>query len=192
MSLVDNLDKETIRQKFLSKRRGLSKLFVKGRSNLIAQKLLGQNVILGKNRISAYLAINNEVDTNELIDKLIEKGSTILIPAYFEQDCQYHLTQFENWRDLEQGPQGIWQPSNAKPIDPKNLEVSILPGIAFSKKGVRLGYGKGIFDKLLYRSKALKIGLAYDFQIIDEVPQEKHDLVMDVVVTEERVIFHSS
>ena len=53
---------------------------------------------------------------------------------------------------------------------------------------MRLGYGKGVFDKLLSKSKALRIGLAYDFQIVDEIPQEKHDLVMDLVVTEERVI----
>ena len=54
--------------------------------------------------------------------------------------------------------------------------------------GVRLGYGKGVFDRLLADSKALRVGLAYDFQIVDELPREKHDLVMDLVVTEKRII----
>ena len=143
---------------------------------------------MDKKRIAAYLAINNEVDTREIIDKLIERGSTIFIPAYFMQNHQYHFAKFNGWKDLEKGPKGIWQPANSKPVDPKNLEVAILPGVVFSKKGVRLGYGKGVFDRLLSDSFALKIGLAYNFQIVDKLPKEKHDLVMDLVVTEKRVI----
>ena len=67
------------------------------------------------------------------------------------------------------------------------MDVSIIPGVAFDKKGVRLGYGKGVFDRLLAKSQAFKIGLAYDFQIVDELPREKHDLVMDIVESEKKV-----
>ena len=107
MALVDNFDKVTIRQKFLNKRKSLSKVFVRQRSNLIGGKLLCQDLILGKKRITAYLAINDEVDTREIIDKLIERGSTIFIPAYFMQNHQYHFAKFNGWKDLEKGPKGI-------------------------------------------------------------------------------------
>ena len=64
------------------------------------------------------------------------------------------------------------------------MEVAIIPGLAFGKNDTRLGYGKGVYDQLLANFKGLKIGLAYDFQIVDKLPKERHDLKMDMVLTE--------
>lgn len=60
--------------------------------------------------------------------------------------------------------------------------------LLFPKNGHRLGYGKGVFDKMFYDSKVYKIALAFDFQVVDKLPQDKHDLHIDLVVTEKRVI----
>ena len=188
MYLMVKFDKEGLRKNLLRKRLGISTSVTSLKSQAIAKQLLAIAKIRNKNNFSAYLPINNEVDTRKIIDELIQKGSNIFVPAFLTTNNDYLFTGFDGWQNLEEGPKGILQPKSFKPIDPSFIEVAILPGLAFSKEGVRLGYGKGVFDKLLSKSKALRIGLAYDFQIVDEIPQEKHDLVMDLVVTEERVI----
>jgi len=185
---MDRFDKSALRESFLKKRKGLTIPEVIKKSQDVALKFFELAEIKGENHFAAYLPINNEVDTRKIIDELIQKGSNIFVPAFLTTNNDYLFTGFDGWQNLEEGPKGILQPKSFKPIDPSFIEVAILPGLAFSKEGVRLGYGKGVFDKLLSKSKALRIGLAYDFQIVDEIPQEKHDLVMDLVVTEERVI----
>ena len=172
----------------MKKRLSLTSLLVSFKSRAIAKHLLAIAQIREKDNFSCYLPINNEVDTKGIIDDLLQKEANIFVPAYLATNNDYLFTRFDGWQNLEEGPKGILQPKSFKPIDPSFIEVAILPGLAFSKEGVRLGYGKGVFDKLLSKSKALRIGLAYDFQIVDEIPQEKHDLVMDLVVTEKRVI----
>ena len=124
-------------------------------------------------------------------------------PGVSKVSMGYAFAEFTGWQNLEKGPFGILQPIHNRGNKPglelhykpglrnsfeENIDLAIIPGVAFDKHGVRLGYGKGVFDKLLADSKAFKIGLAYDFQIVDELPREKHDLVMDFVVTESRVI----
>ena len=109
------------------------------------------------------------------------------MPAYLATNNDYLFTRFDGWQNLEEGPKGILQPRIIKSVDSSLIEVAILPGLAFSKSGVRLGYGKGVFDRLLAKSKAIRIGLAYDFQLVDKIEKEKHDLLMDMVVTEKKV-----
>jgi 5-formyltetrahydrofolate cyclo-ligase len=185
---VNNFDKKAFRNIYLTKRLKLSKKFTGQTSKKIAEKLLSLKEIAKSSTFSLYLPINNEIETNLIIDTLILKDARILVPAYFSGIKSYVLSRFVSWQDLEEGPFKIFQPTEIKSVDPSLVEIAIMPGLAFSHKGVRLGYGKGVFDKLFAKSKALKIGLAYDFQIIDKIPKEEHDLIMDLVVTEKRVV----
>ena len=179
--------KKELRQFYLNKRSTLSSKTVLKKSRKITKMVLALNAIQEKNNISCYLPINNEVETKDLIDKFHNQRKNIVIPCFFQEDRKYHFTQFVNWHDLKKGPFGILQPKNPEIFDPSNIEVAILPGLAFAKNGVRLGYGKGVFDRLLSKSNALKISLAYEFQIIDKIPQEKHDIRADLIVTEKTV-----
>lgn len=171
----------------MTKRRTLAKSFVKQASRIITQSVLEEIKKLASANILVYLASGNEVDTTLLVRQLTAK-TRVIVPKYFEKTDNYQLVSLENLADLEEGPFGIWQPKSTEVVDPESIDVAIIPGVAFDKKGVRLGYGKGVFDKLLANSKAYKIGLAYDFQIVMKLPREKHDLVMDMVVTEKRVL----
>ena|SRR3989344_282723 len=182
------LNKESLRRIFLNKRLSSSVSTVLRRSQKITNRLLTISEIKEKNNFSAYLPINNEVDTKGIINDLLQKEISIFVPAFLATNNDYLFTRFDGWQNLEEGPKGILQPQIIESFDSLLIEVAILPGLAFSKDGVRLGYGKGVFDRLLSKSKAIKIGLAYDFQIIDKIPKEEHDLLMDLVVTEKRVI----
>lgn len=179
--------KGILRSKFKKLRNKLSAKNRQKASREIFKKI--QIVLQNKDfkNIAVYLPINNEVKTNKIIDTLLKKGANIFIAAYFKKINKYRFVKFNGWENLEEGPYKILQSSNFLHSSEVKLDLVIIPGLAFSKKGVRLGYGKGVFDKLLAPSKAFKIGLAYDFQIIDKIPQEKHDLVMDIIVTEKSI-----
>lgn len=183
----DKDQKDLLRKKYISLRKKF-KGSVEQKSQKIAQKLLTLDEIAKAGKISLYLPINNEVDTKQIIDQLTKRGVKIFLPKYFKKKDQYFFAEFIGWEKLENGSFNILEPRSTKMVDPDLIKVAIIPGVAFDRMGVRLGYGKGVFDRLLAGSGAFKIGLAYEFQIMDELPRDKHDLVMDLVVTEKRVI----
>ena len=195
------ISKSQLRNKFILLRNGLTRAEVSKKSGLIGQKLLTTAQISTAKSVSAYLPIGNEAETKPLIDALVARGANVYLPAYDVLSKSYVFPRFNGWDDLEPGPYGILQPSDSQANTPGvksrrysestpevSLDVAIIPGLAFDKRGVRLGYGKGVFDRLLAHSKAFKIGLAYDFQVVDKLPKETHDLVMDIVVTEKRFL----
>ena len=98
------------------------------------------------------------------------------------------LSYINDWNDLSTGAYGILEPREIKIALPEDIQVAIIPGIAFDKKGYRIGYGKGYFDRLLPKMNALKIALAFDFQLLDELPREKHDVKMDMIITDKRIL----
>lgn len=179
------MTKGLIRKAILDKRLGLGRIAVDKLSRAVCQGLLNLDELKKAHTFAIYLPASNEVDTKGIIDHLLKNRKAVNVPAFKGKD--YIFVKFSNWHDLEKGPYGILQPRNPKRTSIKNLEFVIVPGVAFSKEGVRLGYGKGVYDQLLWQSKAIKIGLAYEFQVIDKLPREKHDLKMDMVVTEARI-----
>lgn len=180
--------KQEMRKYYLEKRRQLSHNNVRMLSKLISDKVLILNEIKKAETIALYLPINNEVDTREIINRLLEGIKQIVVPCYFEQEKNYHFVKFYNWQSLETGPSGILQPVTKTVIDSQKIAAVIMPGLAFDINGVRLGYGKGVYDKLLKDFQASKIGLAYNFQIVDRLPKESHDLMVDLIISEKRSI----
>lgn len=177
-----------LRKSILNKRSALEKSFVKRQSRTVAGKLLAEIKKLSPARVLIYLSFENEVATFELARWLLNENIDVLVPRYFEDTSDYKLVRLQNLTKLELGPLGIPQPKSAEVVSPESINVAILPGVAFDKGGVRLGYGMGVFDRLLKKSHAYKIGLAYDFQVVKKLPKRKHDLVLDMIVTEKRVI----
>lgn len=177
--------KQEMRKYYLEKRRQLSQNNVRMLGKFISDKVLILSEIKKAKSIAVYLPINNEVDTKDLINGLLNNEKMVAVCCYFD-DGGYHFARFYNWQNLEAGPYGVLQPTEKSIVDPKDLDMAIVPGVAFNKNGVRLGYGKGVFDKLLSGCSAFKIGLAYDFQIVDHLPKESHDLVIDLVISEKR------
>lgn len=179
------MDKAKIRSIYLNKRKRLSEREVLEKSNLIFDKLKEIQDFLNYERFLIYMPINNEVLTSAVIEFLDRKGRGIYLTAFY--DGIYKICKFCVGDNLVEGPYGILQPATGRCIKSSDVEVAIVPGLAFSKSGARLGYGEGVFDKLLAESDAIKIGLAYEFQIVKQLPQEKHDMTMDTVVTEKKI-----
>ena len=134
-----------------------------------------------------YVSFNSEVDTHEMIKEAL-KSKRIAVPKVVEGEMQSALIiDFDQM--IPSGKFNILEPIELLKIEPKNISLIIIPGIAFDRKGHRIGYGYGYYDKFLRKiSKAVKIGIAFDFQIVDKIPNEAHDVPLDSIVTEKEVI----
>ena len=93
---------------------------------------------------------------------------------------------------MKQGAFGIWEPADDTAVDPSLLEWIVVPGVAFDRRMNRLGRGKGYYDRLLRQTPARKIGICYGLQLVDEIPAEPHDIQMDLIITENDIIYKNN
>jgi 5-formyltetrahydrofolate cyclo-ligase len=143
--------------------------------------------------ILGYMAFDKEVLTDGLLRQAIAAGKQVALPlvqAAQQQLALYAIRDIE--RDVAPGFRGILEPQRRRtsPVDVEAVELAIVPGVAFDFQGGRLGFGAGFYDRLLSRFPPgiPKIGLAFDFQITPRLPRQWHDIALDAIVTESRVI----
>lgn len=169
----------------ISKRQNLTAKEVEDKSTAITLRIIDSDLFADVKKVAGYLPTKNEVDTKSVINFLVEVGASTYLPKFFGKE--YKLVRFDSWTDLAEGPYEILEPVGDETISVDEIDLAFIPGVAFDKKGVRLGYGKGVYDKLLSKSKAMLVGLAYEFQVVDALPREDHDLTMNLVITDEKV-----
>ncbi len=181
------MDKKTIRESGLKARNGLSKEEVQEKSLQILGSLEAQTFFQNSKHVLFYYPHQNEVHTLELI-KTYLAAKKIYLPKISRKG------EFEPWlcEDLNQLPlnkYGIPEPSEGMKPPHERLDLIILPGVAFDPKGNRIGMGKGYYDRFLAHQKGvIKVALAYENQIFDELPKDPYDEPVDMIITEKRVI----
>ncbi len=176
--------KGKIRKELLEKRNSLNTYEILEKSNIILKNLYGLEEFSKSKKIASYISFGSEVYTHGLI-KEYSKKKEFFVP--FIKNGDIFLSRINSWEELESGIYGILQPKEPK-IENGGIDVIIVPGIAFDENGNRIGYGKGYFDRLLKKISSIKIALAYDFQVLKNIPNQEHDVKMDMVVTEKRII----
>ena len=185
--------KKEFRNKVINLRKEKDKDFIKHNSDIITDKLLNLDCIKNAKNIMLYLDFNNEVSTDSLIKKLLNLGKIVSSPITLKEERKLIPSQIT---DLKNGIQyGAYNIREPKPecspaINIKDLDVIIVPAVAYDKNCYRLGYGGGFYDRFLenLRKDAVTIGIAFDLQIFDEVPKEAHDAQLDYIVTESRIL----
>lgn len=142
--------------------------------------------------VMSCLSFGTEPDTWELVEGLVAAGKEVFVPRAEAGDPRLHVHPWPSpLRTLEMG---LRQPPPDAPEVlaeelPEWVQVVLVLGLAFERRrGYRLGYGGGYFDRFLAGVDALPVGLAFDLQLVDELPAEPHDMPMGIVVTEERVL----
>ena len=188
--------KKEFRKKVINLRKEKDKDFIKHNSDIITDKLLNLDCIKNAKNIMLYLDFNNEVSTDSLIKKLLNLGKIVSSPITLKEERKLIPSQIT---DLKNGIQyGAYNIREPKPecspaINIKDLDVIIVPAVAYDKNCYRLGYGGGFYDRFLenLRKDAVTIGIAFDLQIFDEVPKEAHDAQLDYIVTESRILKHN-
>ncbi|MCR4337495.1 MAG: 5-formyltetrahydrofolate cyclo-ligase [Candidatus Omnitrophica bacterium] len=136
-----------------------------------------------------YFAFGGEVETMEMIKRAQHEGKKVALPFVLLKEKKLIPILIENLEeDLEHGPYGIPQPyyNESKILDLKNLDMAVIPGLAFDKRCYRLGRGIGFYDRFLARfpqdKKISSVGLAFDFQLVDSLPTQEHDVPVSRVV----------
>lgn len=177
--------KQQIRDEMLKKRNELDSSKAKEKSSEIIKKVCLLKEFKESKVIHCYISNGKEVETLNFI-KGICNNKKIVVP-YFVNNC-LESSIFKESDQLKKGNFDFLEPSKPENFPKKDINLIIIPGIAFDKKGNRIGYGKGCYDKFLDQIPAKKIALAYDFQIVDNIPEEEHDVKVDCIITEDRVI----
>lgn len=183
--------KKNIRKKMHKIRESMSNTERMKKSDQICERV--ENFIHEENlrSIMVFVGMKNEVDTLSLIDRLIDYEKIVLAPVMDEVTKEllpYRLIDHEN--ELVRNDYGIYEPHpqicELFPIE--QIELVLVPGLAFDKNGHRVGYGGGYYDRFLKKcSRAIWLGLAYEKQLTDHIPHEKWDVPVEMIATEERM-----
>jgi 5-formyltetrahydrofolate cyclo-ligase len=124
-----------------------------------------------------------EVDTKPLLAAALTEKKQVVFPRIEKEKLVLHY--ITSIKDFVKGKYRILEPKKSTSVvDPKSVDLFIVPGIVFDRDGYRLGWGKGYYDRLLSGIDAPKIGLAYAVQVIEELPRSSYDVPMTMVVTE--------
>lgn len=153
------------------------------RSQPIMEKVSALDVFKDSKTVLLYWSMDDEVYTHEFVRQWYE-SKCILLPCVEGDDLL--LRQYTGPESMQPGPQfGIPEPTGKVFDDLEKVEMIVVPGVAFDRKNNRMGRGRGFYDRLLKSTpNAVKVGVAFDFQIFDSIPVESFDVPMDILVIE--------
>ena len=178
-------EKKSLRSLLLEKRDSTSFDFMKIASGKIQKKIKKINAFRNAQKIGVYYAIGSEILTQDIIQELLSNGKDVFLPKIIGENIEFRkITDFSS---LEKGSFDIMEPKDDCPID-NNLDVILVPTVGISPIGVRLGYGHGFYDKFLSKHKTTTISLTLEKQIVKNIPKSEHDIIIDWIITEDRIL----
>lgn len=181
------MDKTEIRKTMLARRWALTSKYVSDNSDRVFERLAGLPEIKNAKNVMIYSHFANEVKTGKLAGWLLFHEKRVFLPVV---DGDKLLVADMSSTCFEMNSFGISQPEKETACfaGPDEIDVFIVPGLAFDAEGNRIGFGKGYYDDLLAMApQAVKIALAYDFQMVEKIVPEMHDIFMDMVVTPKKI-----
>ncbi len=184
------MNKIQLRKEMISRRKLLPNEFVQKASSEIFCKLKGSKLLDMFENVFVYSDFQNEVKTNEIINYLTSIKRAVYLPKCNTKELTMTPVRIYESTDYSLNKYGIIEPNAQADLSCQNaIDCVIVPGIVFDTKGNRIGFGAGYYDKFFSQNKnTTKIALAYDFQIIEDIENDEHDIAMDVIFTEKRII----
>ncbi len=182
--------KRALRSELIARRARLTPELRAEASRAIADRIAEVPAFRDARAVALYAALGTEVDPAEIARRAIARGVRVAFPRVVAQDDRRLAFAVCAPGDLVRGALGTAEPpESAPPVDPRELGCIVLPGVAFSEDGLRLGRGGGYYDATLAPLAAVpRVGLAFDVQVVPTLPREAHDAPVDAVVTERRVL----
>ncbi len=157
------------------------------KSRKIAEYLCSIDDFKKSKVVALYSPVKNEVETEFIFEYAKKSGKQILYPRV--EDNSIVFSQVNDLQELMPGKFGIPEPPRtARSVSPENIEFFIIPGVAFDTNGFRLGYGYGYYDSVICKVTGVLTGLAYEFQVVDNIFPEDRDLRVNMIITEKGVI----
>jgi len=178
------LEKHTLRRRALERRSALAPEERERLSRLIREKLERLEEYGKAKTVAFFYPVKGEPDLLPLLKKALKEKRVLLPKVEGEEIKLYRVGRLE---ELKRGAFGIPEPEGGEEVPPEEVELFLVPGLLFDGEGYRLGFGRGYYDRLLGRSGGLKVGVAYEFQVVDRLPRERWDAPVDLLVTERRI-----
>lgn len=168
----------------------MPKLEVETFTTKIHQNLFSTPEWKNAKTIGITISIGNEIDTYKIIEKAWEVGKRVAVPKCIVETYQLDFYVITNFNQLEKGYFNLYEPvpERTQLVNFQEFDLLIVPGLAFSHNGFRLGQGGGYYDRILKDFQGNTLSLAFDKQLIDTLPVEKHDCKVDAIITEQGVI----
>lgn len=177
------MDQSEIRKNIISIRKNLTSSEILSKSQAIYENLFSLPLINQHQTFMVYKSFKGEVDTNAIIDRLISMQKVVLFPAIIDN---FMLAVKPTSNVFVKDKYGIETPLSYTNKDTPN--VVITPIVACDVNKNRVGFGKGYYDKFFASTPCLKIGICYDFQIVNNLPVNEWDVPLDIIITEKRII----
>lgn len=181
--------KSDIRREMRKRRREVGQAEREERSEAICNSLWSradvQAAVAAKRPFAVYLANSDEIDLAPLIERLWSDGVTVAVPCWNAETETYRLAIYTNATTLIEGAHHILEPAEVHEVASEDIGVWIVPGLAFTRDGRRLGYGGGWYDRYLaaVAPDSVALAVAYQFQLLDDLPTDSHDRRVTDVVT---------
>ncbi|MDE6341585.1 MAG: 5-formyltetrahydrofolate cyclo-ligase [Muribaculaceae bacterium] len=178
------MEKSEIRRKIRNMRQMLSEMEKQSAAEEVFSRLEKTAAFMMADTILMYHSLPDELSTISFLKKWRDR-KRFFLPRV--NGVNLEILPYEETR-LELGSFHIEEPTGNDVADVDDIELMVVPAVAFDRRGNRLGRGKGFYDRLLATSRATKVGVGYDFQLFDSLPVEPHDVAMDMVITQKTVI----
>jgi 5-formyltetrahydrofolate cyclo-ligase len=183
--LEENNQKSSLRRLLLEKRDTLSFDFINIASKQIQKKLHKIEDYKRAKTIAAYFSIGSEVKTQDIIQEILSEQKALALPRV--EGDEIIFCEVKKFEDLEKGEFGIMEPKQNCPAV-KKFDVILVPAVAMTRSGQRLGYGKGFYDRFLKKTKTTTVALTYSKMIVKNIPKSDGDVLIQWVVTEDEAI----
>jgi len=186
--------KQVIRSDITKKLAGFSQSNILGKTKAIENRLFDFANFLESGTILLYINRVGEVNTQDIIKRCFDYEKAVALPVLHTKKFEINLLKIDSFQDdLRHGPGGVLEPdaSRCKILPVAFIDIAIIPGIALDEKGSRLGAGDGYYDRLIPKLPitSRKVVLAFEEQIVQHVPTESHDKHVDIIITDQRIIY---
>ncbi len=188
------ITKGQIREEIAQKIAALSAKEIADKTKAIEERLFNFANFLESKIVLLYVNNKHEIQTQNILRRAFQYSKIVVLPAYNTENYEITLKKVDDLsKDLEVGPRNILQPHDTRckivPLD--KVDIAIIPAVALDEKGGRIGSGEGYYDRLIPQLAVTtrKVALAFETQIVPQVPIESHDKHVDIIITEDRVIY---
>ena len=176
------MTKEELRRLVRSQKRMYSAPQLQAMSAEAVARLMALPQMAAAKTVMLYYSLADEVSTHELADRLVERGKMVVLPVV-TGPAEMKLRRYRSADDLSMGAFGIMEPTGEPFTSLAEIDLAVVPGMAFDTRGNRLGRGKGYYDRFLSQlPQATKVGLCFPFQKFPGVPTDENDVRMDLVI----------
>ncbi|MEK5381362.1 5-formyltetrahydrofolate cyclo-ligase [Niallia sp. FSL W8-0635] len=183
-------EKKQFRTNMIKQLQTISKPQYEHMSYQIALQLYKHASFTSASHIGITISKFPEVDTYQIIRKCWQLGKQVSIPKCIPETKQMLFRKLEQFNHLESVYSNLFEPimEKTKPTEPEEIDLLLVPGLAFTKNGYRLGFGGGYYDRFLQSYNGETISLAFSMQLQEEIPLQKHDLAVEKIITNEGII----